>query len=225
MTNGAAATMMVAAAELKSEWRSPFGFVCAALFSFLVLLTQALAFPTHLAARPEIAFAAFFVSTFFAGLLSENARIGRERKSGTPYLLALSTADAAWMYIGKAAVVFGVLGLIQICLFPFLVLFFNLPFPGPLRAVLLCVEADVALACLLTLFGAAAFSWKGAGTILGLPILILPAALPILAAVSIGASSAWTGQPTVHYLKLLLAADLAIGTVGSLTYGKLLGRI
>ncbi|MBI4178883.1 heme exporter protein CcmB [bacterium] len=215
----------IAAAEFKIEWRSPSAWVTSLLFAFLVLLTQALAFPAHLAALPEISFAAFFVSAFFAGILSENARLARDRRSGTPYFLALSAAAPERVFAGKSLAAFAILCLIQCFLFPFLVLFFNLPFaPAWPSALGLCLTANAALACLMTLFGTVTFAWKGVGASLGLPILILPMALPVLAAASIGSSLAWAGEPMVHYLKLLLATDIAVAVVGALSFGKLLGR-
>lgn len=221
MKSGAAVLM----AELKIEWRNPSGIVSAALFSLLVLLTQALAFPTHLAARPDIAFAAFFISGFFASLLAENSRLARERKTGTQYMLALSTTNASHLFLAKSLATFSLMGMIQLCLFPCLILFFNLPLYSPEPGVaLMCLCANFAIAGLTTLLGSATLSWKGIGSSLALPILILPNALPILAAVSIGTSLAWMHQPFIHYLKLLVASDIAVGMIGTLTYGKLSGR-
>lgn len=219
-------TLAVLAAELKMEWRAPSGFAAAALFSVLILVCQSLTIPSRLMSHPEIAFSVFFVSVFFAALLSENARIAREQKTGFSHLLALSTAGPAQMYVGRAAASFCFMCMIELCLAPFLIVFYNLPVSRVLLTpAMLCMLAGLSLCGLTTLFGAATASWRGAGgNAIALPLVILPMALPILATASLGAARVLDGQPVWPYLKLLLAAVLAVWTVGLLTYGKLLGK-
>ena len=218
----------VLGAELKIEWRSRSGFFAALLFSLLVLLTQAMAFPVRLAARPEVAFAAFFISIFFAALLAENARIFREQKTGVPCLFAISSARPASVFLGKAAATVCLIGLIELFLIPFLIVFYNVPVGLAASSIFFVsgffLLTNLALAGLLTLFGAATASFKGIANVLALPLLILPMTLPILAIASIGAARGLDGQEFLPHLKLILAADISIWTVGLATYGKLLGR-
>lgn len=221
-TAGAAA---IAAAELKVEWRTPIGFVSAALFSFLVLLTQHLVFPGHLVSRPEVAFAAFFISAFFAALLAETSRIARDGKTGAPCLLALSTTSSAGLFMGKTAVPLGFISLVELGLSPFLAVLYNLPMRSSWAAVaVLCLLANLSLSGLTTLLGVAASSWKGISRALSLPLIILPLALPVLATAAIGAGRTLPGGDFLPYAKLLLAAAIAVWTVGPITYGRLIGR-
>lgn len=219
------AAASVLAAEFKIEWRRPAAFVSAALFSLVVLSTQALVLPDVAVARTDLACAVFFISAFFAALLAEHSRIAKEQKNAVPCLLALSSSSTFSVYLGKVSMSFILVCLIEAGLFPFLIVFYNLPLEKSLGGVVgMSLLANFALACLMTLLGATASSWKGMRGALGLPLAILPLALPVLATVSIGSSRALSGLPFIPYVKLLLAADLSFWTVGVLSYGKLLGR-
>ncbi|OGH60263.1 MAG: hypothetical protein A3G34_09455 [Candidatus Lindowbacteria bacterium RIFCSPLOWO2_12_FULL_62_27] len=215
----------LAAAELKVECRNPSGVVSAAMFSCLALLAQALVLPGVVAARPEAAFAACFIAVFFSVLLAETGRMARESKTGTPFVLALSPACSPALFAGKSAVPFGFMMLVEACMAPLLIVFFNLPVRGPWWAVaLLAALVNLSLAGLTTLLGAAASSWKGVARAVSLPLLVLPLALPVLATAVVGAARAMAHDPFGAHLRLLLASALAIWTVGMATYGKLLGR-
>ncbi len=215
----------VLSAEFKIEWRRPVAFVSAALFSLVVLSTQALVLPELAVGRTDMACAVFFISAFFAALLSEHSRIAREQKNGVPCILALSSSSAFSIYLGKVVMSFILICLIEAGLLPFLVGFYNLPLEKSLVAVIgMGLLANFALACLMTLLGATASSWQGMRGALGLPLAILPLALPVLATVAIGAGRALSDLPFISHVKLLLAADLSFWTVGVLSYGKLLGR-
>lgn len=211
--------------ELKIEWRNSTGPVCAVLFSFLALLTQALSLPDRLSGDVSVAMAVFYVSVCFASILSENSRISRERKTGLPSLFSLSPAPSGDIFIAKTASIFFLIAFVEICLFPFLIIFFGLPVDARwVRVLALILAANVALAGLMALFGAGTSSWKGIGQTLALPVMLLPLALPILATASIGSAHVFLNQPAAPYLKLLIAADLVILTAGALSYGKLLGK-
>lgn len=224
--SGIRPALWLLAAELKVEWRHRQSFLSAGLFSLLVLLVQAISFSDVAHAATEIVFASFFISSFFASLLAEHARLARDRKTGIPCLLALSSASSPVLFAGKALALFGLICLIELVLLPFMIVFYNVPVSGPWPAVAgLAVLANVALAGLMTLFGASAGSWKGMGQTLSLPVVILPLVLPVLVTASIGAARVFAGVPSAPFLKLLLAADVTICTVGALAYRKLLGRM
>lgn len=222
---GDRSAVAVLRAEWKIECRHPTAFISAVLFSLIVLLCQALVLPAIALAKTDIAFSAFFISSFFSALLAEHARIARDQKTGIPSALALTPSGISGIFLGKTVSAFILITLIEVGLFPFLIIFYNLSI-GPIWMGVLgmVLPANFALACLTTLLGACAGSWKGLGGTLGLPLVILPIALPILATVSIGSSRALMGFSFISYFKLLLAACISIWTIGMLTYGKLLGR-
>ncbi len=209
--------------ELMIEFRNPTALMSAALFALLALLTQSLSVPSA-ASNSGAAFAVFFISACFAGLLIEHERLARGKKTALGAMLALSPAGAPAIFTSRAIVGALLLVLTEVCLFPFLVVFFNVPLGTPLvsfAAIAVC--ADIALAELLTLFGAAGGSWKSGGS-LALPVLILPLAFPILALSTVGCARAFSGMPGLPFVKLLFASDVVLGVAGAFMYGKLLGK-
>lgn len=211
-------------AEWEAECRNPSAFVSAALFALLVLLTQSLAYPER-GASPSMAFAIFFVSAFFSAILAEHERTARDRKTGIAHMLALAPVGPRAIFLSRALIRVFWMTLTQICLLPFLVIFFNVSIEEQLgRLAAACLLSNIALAGLTTLLGVAGAVWKGIGSALALPVLILPLAFPILALASVGIGRGYQELDVAPFLKLLLASDIIVLTVGCLTYGKLLGR-
>lgn len=212
------------AAEWETECRNPGAFVSAVLFALLALLTQSLAYPVH-GAMPSMAFAIFFVSAFFSAMLAEHERIACDKKTGIAHMLALAPVGPQVIFAARMLMRVFWMTLTQVCLLPFLVIFCNIQIAPEIgRVAAACLLSNVALAALTTLLGVAGAAWKSIGNALALPILIMPVAFPILALASVGVGRGFQGLAIAPFLKLLLAADIILVTVGSLTYGKLLGR-
>ncbi len=214
-------------AEWLVEWRNPAGFVSALLFALIVLLAQSLAVPAYELSRPEVSQSAFFISILFASILGEYSRIARDQKTGTSFGLALTSASPARLFFGKMAVGLAQMTVLELCLFPMLVLFYNVPLSAgrpPCVIAAVCLSANFSFACLTTLLGAGLGAWKGASQALALPIMTLPFLLPVLVSATLGAARAISGEPVFPFAKLLLASNVSAALVGSLTYGKILGK-
>ena len=195
--------------DLVSEWRSRDRVVAMGLFSFLVVVVLHFALPD---VDPKevrhVAPGLLWVAYVFAALLGLNRAFALELENEALSALAMAPADRGFVFLGKAAANFVLLGVVQLATAVVFGLAFALDLV-PMAADLACVVAlgSLGLCTVGTLFAAVAVRTRYREVML--PLLILPLLVPVLLG-SVSATAALLqgeGLPFAS-IQLLVVTDL-----------------
>jgi heme exporter protein B len=194
--------------DLVTEWRSRDRVVAMGLFALLVVVVLHFALPP--AGGPVLREALpglLWVAYVFAALLGLNRAFAVELENDALAGLALVPADRGWIFLGKAAANFVLLGVVQAAT----ALAFALAFDAPLAEVAARLAGVVALGsaglCSVgTLFAAIAVRTRYREVML--PLLLLPLLVPVLLG-AVGATAALLADGTVPFapVQLLVVTD------------------
>lgn len=194
--------------DLVTEWRSRDRVVSMVLFALLAVVIFHFALPTSSTFRPaEAAPGLLWVTYLFAGLLGFNRAFALELENDALAGLALAPTDRGWIFLGKAAANFVLLGLVQAVTAVGLALAFGLdlaPVAAPLAGVV--ALGSLGICALGTLFGSMAVRTRYREVML--PLLMLPLMVPILLG-AVRATSALLAEGRVPFpsLQLLIVTD------------------
>lgn len=194
--------------DLVTEWRSRDRVISMGLFALLAVVIFHFALPTSSTFQPaEAAPGLLWVTYLFAGLLGFNRAFALELENDALAGLALAPADRGWIFLGKAAANFVLLGLVQAVTAVGLALAFGLdlaPVAGPLAGVV--ALGSLGICALGTLFGSMAVRTRYREVML--PLLMLPLMVPILLG-AVRATSALLAEGRVPFpsLQLLIVTD------------------
>lgn len=194
--------------DLVTEWRGRDRAVAMLLFSLLVVVIFHFALPGGAGDRTrDLAPGLLWIAYVFAAVLGLNRAFSVELENDALTGLALVPRDRGWVFLGKAAASFLILGLVQ----AITALAFALVFGIDLRGVGVQLAGIVALGnlglCSVgTLFGAIAVRTRFREVML--PLLLLPLLIPVLSG-SVRATQDLLGSGQVAFapLQLLLVAD------------------
>lgn len=207
---------IIAAKDLRIEYRTKQAFLTTLFFALLILLIFSFAFDPGDQAVRAAAPGMLWVSLLFPGIIQLNRSFQSEREEGTFYGIILSPVDRGVLFLGKFLANWIFLILIDILiLFAFLILFNLSVRSGLLWLLLVLLLADVAFTAVGTLFAAMVSSISTREVLL--PILLFPIMVPILLA-AVGATreilSLGEWQVLSNWIRLLSGADVIL-TVGS----------
>ncbi len=196
--------------DLVTEWRSRDRVVAMGLFALLVVVVLHFALPVAPGGRELEAFlpGLLWVAYVFAALLGLNRAFALELENETLSALALAPADRGWIFLGKAAANWILLGLVQAATAVAFVLAFQAPF-GAVAAPLAGIVAlgSLGLCAVGTLFGAISVRTRYREVML--PLLLLPLLVPVLlGAVRATAELLQTGRVSFAPLQLLIVTDV-----------------
>jgi heme exporter protein B len=211
---------MVAWKDVLSERRSKESLNALVFFSLLLLFVFQFALGPERtrveAALPGLLWLAFIL----AGLLAFGRAFLIERENDCWEGLVLSPGDKSAIYLGKLAGNLLVMLVVEVVLLVLFAVFFALDFTPALRALAAVLAlGTLGLAAVGTLFGAITAQVRAREVLL--PVLLLPAVVPVLLASVSATQTALSGQPlaeAAQWLKLLAAADLVYLVVGVLTF-------
>ncbi|ANM28690.1 hypothetical protein ABI59_02275 [Acidobacteria bacterium Mor1] len=199
---------LVAAKDLRLEWRTLDSLAGMLLFALIVLVVYSFAFDgamnRELGARFLIPGILWTVVTF-SGLISFSRAFQNETADDTLTALRLAPVDRGAIYTGKLLAVLVKLAALETVTVPLTALFFSFdlaPHAGPL--VLVLVLHTVGLAVLGTLTGAIA-ARVGRGEALT-AILLLPAAAPLLISAVETTGAVLGGEPLASIRAWLLGS-------------------
>src|SRR5215475_5061664 len=134
--------------------------------------------------------------------------------------LVLAPGDKSAIYLGKLAGNVLLMAVVEAVLVLLFALFFNLDFSSALPGLVLVLAlGTLGLAAVGTLFGAITAQLRARELLF--PVLLLPAAVPVLLASVSATQTVLLGEPLAQaapWLKLLGAADLVYLVVGVLTF-------
>jgi heme exporter protein B len=194
--------------DLVTEWRGRDRAVAMLLFSLLVVVVFHFALPTGISERNrELAPGLLWVAYVFAAVLGLNRAFSVELENDALTGLALAPRDRGWIFLGKAAANFLILGLVQaLTALAFAVVFGSEGFQhaGALAGVV--ALGSLGLCSVGTLFGAIAVRTRFREVML--PLLLLPLLIPIISG-SVRATSdvLLHGRVGFEPIQLLLVAD------------------
>lgn len=166
--------------DLVSEWRSRDRVLAMALFAFLVVLVLRFALPdSDPNAVRRVAPGLLWVAYLFAAILGLNRAFALELENDALAALALAPADRGFVFLGKAAANFVLLGVVQAAT----ALVFGITFSLDLWPIAARLAAVVALGSLGicsvgTLFAAIAVRTRYREVML--PLLLMPLLMPVL---------------------------------------------
>jgi heme exporter protein B len=194
--------------DLVSEWRSRDRVVAMGLFAFLVVIVLRFALPDT---APEevrrLAPGLLWVAYVFSALLGLNRAFALELENEALSALALAPADRGFVFLGKAAANFVLLGIVQLATTVVLGVAFALDlWPIALRLAGVVALGSLGICAVGTLFAAVAVRTRYREVML--PLLLLPLLMPVLLG-AVGATSALLAEGRVPFepVQLLLVTD------------------
>lgn len=203
---------IIAAKDLRLEFRSRTAFLSSLVFTALVLAIFNFARDPTVLSGTDLAPGILWITFCFAGLLGLNRAFALERENRTLDGLLLAPVDRTALYLGKALANLVFVGTVEAVALPLFALFFNvplLPVLGPLLAVV--ALATVGFVAIGTLLSAIAVNTRFAE--LMLPVLMLPFLVPPITAAVQMTSRVFAARPFAEvsaWLKLLIGYDIVV---------------
>lgn len=194
--------------DLICEWRSRDRVVAMLLFSILMALVFHFALPDR---RPEemraLAPGLLWTAWIFASLLGLNRSFALELENDALSGLALAPGTRGWIFLGKAAASFVLISIVEVVTAFVFAILFDLDLLGSAaRLAGVVALGTLGIASLGTLLAAMAVRTRLRELLL--PILLLPALFPVLAAAVDATRAVMAGQPTpFEALQLLIVID------------------
>jgi len=211
---------LIAAKDLRLEFRSRTAFLSSLAFTALVLAIFNFARDPTVLTAADMAPGILWITFSFAGLLGLNRAFALERENRALDGLLLAPISRSSLYLGKALSNLVFVGLVEAVALPLFALFFGvpvLPVLGPLAGVM--ALATIGFVAVGTLLSAIAVSTRFAE--LMLPLLMLPFLVPpITAAVQVTARL-FAGRPAsemLGWLKLLAGYDIVSVVIAFLIF-------
>lgn len=194
--------------DLVTEWRSRDRVVAMAVFSFLVVVVLHFALPARDAEEARrLAPGLLWVAYIFSALLGLNRAFALELENEALSGLALAPADRGWVFLGKAAANFVILGAVQAITAAIFALAFDVDLASIAPALVLVVAlGSLGICAVGTLLGAVSVRTRYREVML--PLLLLPLLIPVLlASVDATAGLLETGTLRWRAIQLLLVTD------------------
>ena len=207
---------LVAAKDLRLEWRSRVGVGQVLPFAVLVLLLFAFALDPDRGVLEQVTSGLFWVVVLFSAVLAVQRSFSVEADDGVLDALRLSGLSPAGVFLGKVAALVVELLVLEAVLLAGTALFYGTTLRGwPLLAAV-AVLATVGIAGAGAVYGALSVRLRGRDTLL--PLLLLPLLAPVLISATRGfdvtlGREAGGGWPWVALLGIFAVAYLTLGAV------------
>lgn len=213
---------LVAAKDLRVEWRSRVGLNQVAPFALLVLVLFAFALDPDRSLLSRATPGLFWVAVLLTALLSVQRAFAAETVGGARDGLRLSSLDPAGIFLGKVAGTGAQLLALEALLMAGVAILYSTPLSGGLLLAATCLVATVGIAAAGTLYGALVAGVRGRETLL--PILLLPVLAPVLIAATSAFEDALGTSSTDGWSWFGLMAGFAVVYVvfGVVAFGSLL---
>lgn len=213
---------LVAAKDLRIEWRSRVTASQVVPFAFLVLVLFGFALDANRPVLDAATGGLFWIAVLFVAIVAVQRSTAIETTDGARRALLLAGIEPAAVFLGKTAAVALQLLLVEIVMVGGVIVLYDASIESIGLLLATCVVATVGIAAAGTLLGALVAGVRARETVL--PILLLP----ILAPVLIGATRAFDdalGTVAVDgwaWLGLLAGFGTINIVLGALAYGVLL---
>ena len=213
---------LIAAKDLRVEWRSRVTTNQVAPFAVLVLVLFGFAFDQNETLLAQASPGLFWVAVLLCSLLAVQRSFALEAADGASDGLRMSGLDGGGIFLGKAAAVAAELAGLEVILGAGIVVLFQTRLHDVATLVATAILATVGLAAAGTVYGAMSAGLRVRETLL--PLLVLPVVAPVLLAATeawraaLGLSSDGSGR----WLVLLASFAAIYLTLGVLGFGALL---
>ena len=229
-----AKTAALAAKDLRIELRGRDTLLPMLIFSITVVLLLSFALPasTGLADPVELPLSTvpladvlagfLWLTVLFAGLIGFARTFASENEDGALDALLLAPLDRSGLFLAKAVANLFYVAVTQAFLFPIAALLFGLQLGGEwLALIAIIVLVDLGFSAIGTLFAALAAGTTARELIL--PVLALPALIPVFIAAVELSSSLFTGHSLGElsgsgWFGILIAFDVIFGIVAALAF-------
>jgi len=213
---------MVAAKDLRIEWRARAALGQVAPFAVLVLVLFGFALDAN---RPALRLAApglFWMTALFTTVVAVQRSAAVEAADEAGRMLLLGGMSPAAAFAGKAAAVAVQLLVVELLLLAGVVVFFGAEVVSPLLAAASALAATCGLAAAGSLLGAVIAGTRSHQTVL--PILLLPVVAPVLIAATRAFGDAFGVTALNGWAWVAVLAGFAVVSVvvGAAVYGALL---
>lgn len=172
------------------------------------------------AAVKEIAGTILWISILFAAITGFGRNAAAEKEGSRIEGLLLTPLDPAAIFVGKAMANFAFLLMVEVAVIPLFILFIDLPVKALLpHLVPVLLMTNIGMAAVGTLFAAASQYARARALIL--PLLLLPALLPIVLAASRLTSAALVAgdfRGEGRWFILMAVFDGAFCAIGAVTF-------
>lgn len=224
--------LAIAAKDLRSDGRSREISPAMIFFAIALVFVFSFALPPGAGRAPvpvpqagaapvrEIAGSFLWISILFSAIIGFGRNAAADREGSRIEGLLLAPIDPAALYAGKAVANLTFLLLAQAALIPVFILFIDVP-PGLLfpHLLLVILLADIGMAAVGTLFAAASQYARAKALIL--PLLMLPALLPVvLGASRLTSALMLTGGfgGEARWFILMAVFDVVFLSIGAVTF-------
>ena len=172
-------TMAVVAKDLRLLWRQRSGWLSAATFAAISLLTYAFAFDLVTDDVKPLLPGVLWVTFLFAGIIASGRSFATEVEQGTFDAMLLAPVPRTAIYIGKVLSNLTALLTIQAAVLVMATVFFNTQLVSA-ELVLIMAVGTVGYVCLTTLLATLGTRVRSRDVLL--PVLALPLLMPLLIA-------------------------------------------
>lgn len=167
--------------DVRLELRTGELWLTPLLLALLLMLVFIFALPPGALKSEGVFTASLWVTLFFAGTVGVGRGFGREREDGRLWGLLLAPADRSAVFLAKALVAFGFLGLVAAVAMPLFFATFGVALAAPLWKWLVVVALVLAAySGVGTLIGALAAQLRGGDVLY--PVLLFPLLVPVVLA-------------------------------------------
>lgn len=204
--------------DLRIEWRSLDAIISMLFFSGLVVVLFSVAFDPRGAFSQQIGGGVLCVATMFASVSALNQAWAREIRHQVMDAQRMVPSPGAELLLAKVIVNFIFVTIVQLILWPFFYMFFNLHIVGQGWLLLLVMPLGTwALVSNGVFFAALSMSSRNRELLLSL--ILFPIFIPALLAMVQATTSIFTGDsdPTL-WIKMLVGYDIIFATVSLLLF-------
>lgn len=213
---------LVAAKDLRLEWRSRVALNQIAPFAILVLLLFAFALDPDRGVLTRATSGLFWVTVLLSALLAVQRAFAVEASDGVRDGLRLSGLAPAGIFLGKVVSITVQLLALEVILGVGVAILYGARLETPLLLVPTCILASIGLAASGAVYGVLSSGLRVAETIL--PLLLLPVLIPVLIAATQAFEAGLGGEVADgwRWLGLLAVFAAAYIALGVATFGVLL---
>jgi len=192
------AVLLVAARDIRVEWRSREQAVTLLFFALLVLVVFNFAFDFTVIDFATLGAGVLWVAFIFSGVLAISRSFQMEREQDRIQGILLAPIDRSAFYLGKVAATVLFMAVVEAIVVPVSVVMFNFRFSGRIALVVVALILNtVGFAAVGTLF--AAMTTRTRRGELLLPLLLFPAAVPVALAAVKTTTHLVAGRPFERY--------------------------
>jgi heme exporter protein B len=211
-------TLTVVRRDVLATWRQRDTPVSMVVFALLVLLIFSFAFDLSPDTPPETISGVLWSALIFGGMLGLGRAFAADREQGTLDGLLLAPIDRSAIYLARLINTVLLMLVMEVVTLPAAAFLFNVPVWRP-QVVLAVLLGTLGFATVGTLFAAIAANSRARDVLL--PVLLLPAAMPIILA-SVEETTAGLSTPSLlaspPWINLSVAYCVLFLIIGMITF-------